>query len=227
MPSRYRLSLGALRGYPFSGFQMRATKTLSRQLLTRIGALAVHVDCNLVGDRNAGESLAGELAALTGLEYPGLAMFRQRLLQRLDAEAGLHRDRHAMAGHAPAEPVDGGHEINKAARHRDIGDVPSFNLRLAQTWFGRSAFNPPTDTDGSCGPARVSTCWGGDGSPRSRCLSSAPRHGGGPPGIPLAPICRATSKRPRTAVPDAIRRCGAPAPNPRPKPARVYSGRGP
>src|ERR1019366_8723990 len=203
-----------------------------------------HVDCNLVGDRNAVESLAGELAALTGLEYPGLAMFRQRLFQCLDAEAGLHRDRHAMAGHAPAEPVDGGHEINKAARHRDIGDVPPFNLRLAQTWFGRSAFNPRNrygwilwsgagfDVLGRRWIASIpmpSPMRFPDALPQ--CASPmrfiSPATWRRPPGSPLAPICRATSKRPRTAVPDAIRRGGAPAPNPRPKPARAYSGRSP
>ena len=38
------------------------------------------------------EVLAGELAALIGVEDVRLAMFGQRLLQRLDAKISIHRD---------------------------------------------------------------------------------------------------------------------------------------
>ena len=72
------------------------------------------------------------------IEDFGDAMAGQRLLDRLDAEVGLQRDRHAMAEHPPREPVDDSGEIDKAARHRDIGDVcrpylvGTFDLQPAQ-----------------------------------------------------------------------------------------------
>src|SRR5208283_5113116 len=80
------------------------------------GALAVHADGDAVLLKDAGERLAGELAALVAVENLGPAVFPDRLLERLDAEAGLHRDRHPMRKHAPGEPVDDGDEIDEAAR---------------------------------------------------------------------------------------------------------------
>src|SRR5271157_1540365 len=59
-------------------------------------ALAVHADGDPVLLEDAGERLAGELAALVAVENLGLAVFAEGLLERLDAEAGLHRDRHPM-----------------------------------------------------------------------------------------------------------------------------------
>ena len=52
------------------------------------------------------------------------AMLRQSLLQRLDAELGLHGDRYSMAENPAAEPIDHGDEINKALLH---GPAPSTN----------------------------------------------------------------------------------------------------
>src|SRR5664280_2479357 len=100
--------------------------------------LAIHADGDVVGDQNAREGFAGELAALVGVENVWRPLFRQGLLQRFNTEGRLHRDRHAMAEHAPAEPVDDGGEIDEAARHRDIGDVHrpdlvrTFDLQPAQ-----------------------------------------------------------------------------------------------
>lgn len=102
------------------------------------GALSVLADGDLVFDQHAGEGLAGELASLIAIEDLRLAVFGQGLIQRLDAEVGLQRDRHAVAEHPPRESVDNGNEIDKAARHRDIGDigcpylVGTFDLRPAQ-----------------------------------------------------------------------------------------------
>jgi len=50
-------------------------------------------------------------------------MFRQGLLQRLDAEPGFHGDRYAMAENPAAEPIDDGDEIDKAVRHRNVRNV--------------------------------------------------------------------------------------------------------
>src|ERR1700683_1309619 len=60
------------------------------------GAPAVHADGDPVREQDAGERLAGELTALVGVENFRFAMFADSLLQRLDAKAGLHRDRHTM-----------------------------------------------------------------------------------------------------------------------------------
>src|SRR5271170_1063617 len=87
------------------------------------GAPAVHADGDPVREQDAGERLAGELAALVGIENFRFAMFADGLLQRLDAKAGLHRDRHTMGEHTPGEPIDDRDQIDEAARHRDIGNI--------------------------------------------------------------------------------------------------------
>ena len=47
-----------------------------------------------LAQQHAGESHAGKLAALVGVENLWLAVARERFLQRLDAKVGVHRDRH-------------------------------------------------------------------------------------------------------------------------------------
>ena len=49
-------------------------------------SLAVHADGDLAIQQDARERLAGELAALIGVEYLGLAVFAEGLLQRLDGK---------------------------------------------------------------------------------------------------------------------------------------------
>ena len=51
------------------------------------GALAVHADGDPVLFEDAGKRLAGELTALVAIENLGLAVFADRLLERLNAEA--------------------------------------------------------------------------------------------------------------------------------------------
>ena len=62
--------------------------------------------------------LPWSLLKMSGLPLPG-----QGLLQRFDAEVGFHRDRHPMRENPPAEHVDDRHQVDEAARHRDVGDV--------------------------------------------------------------------------------------------------------
>src|ERR1035437_2029106 len=50
------------------------------------GGLAVHADRDFVFYQHASKSLAGELASLIRVEDLRLAVFRQSLLQRLDAK---------------------------------------------------------------------------------------------------------------------------------------------
>ena len=54
-------------------------------------ALAVHADHDLMGLQNAGEVLAGELAALVGVEDLGPTVSRERFLERFDTEVGAER----------------------------------------------------------------------------------------------------------------------------------------
>ena len=70
--------------FPFD----RPPKPLDKDIVTP-RAFAVHADSDAAFKKHAGELGAGELAALIRVEYFRLAMFRQGLLQRLDAEPGF------------------------------------------------------------------------------------------------------------------------------------------
>lgn len=60
-----------------------------------------------------------------------LAMLRQSVFQRLEAERSFHRNRHATRQRSARCPVEHGREINEAARYRNVRDVPT-----AEPWFG-------------------------------------------------------------------------------------------
>ena len=83
----------------------------------------VHRNLDACGFELAGEGGAGELRALIGVEYFRLAVSRQRLVERRDAKARVHRVRQPPRKNRAAGPVDDCHEIEKAVRHRDVGDV--------------------------------------------------------------------------------------------------------
>jgi hypothetical protein len=55
------------------------------------------------------------------------AVTDQGVLNRLDAETRLHRDRYPPGQNAPAEPVDDSGEVDEAARHRNVGEILSAN----------------------------------------------------------------------------------------------------
>src|SRR5450631_4621591 len=67
------------------------------------GALAVHAVGDPVFDQHAGECRAGELAALIGVADLRIAVASESVLERLDAERRLHRDRYAPRQHATTE----------------------------------------------------------------------------------------------------------------------------
>ena len=110
------------------GFQMdllifdRAPQPLDEDVVQEAAA-AVHRDRDPGRQQLAGERGAGELRALVGVEYARRAVTRQRLLQRLDAEPAVHRVRQPPGQHRAARPVDHRHQIQKAVRHRNVGDV--------------------------------------------------------------------------------------------------------
>ena len=86
-------------------------------------APAVHRDMDTGRPQAAGEGEAGELAALIGIEDLRLAVAGQRLLERLDAKAGVQGVRQTPGPHIPARPIQDRHQVKKAAPHRDVGDV--------------------------------------------------------------------------------------------------------
>ena len=59
-------------------------------------------------------------AALIGVDYFGLSVFRKGFFQRGDSIFGFKRDRHPMRQHATTCPVDHRSQIDKGARHRDV-----------------------------------------------------------------------------------------------------------
>ena len=73
---------------------------------------AVHADGDLLTQQYAGEGQRRELAALIRIENLRLAVARQGFLQRLDAEAGFHRDRYSPRQNLAAEPIDDGNQMD-------------------------------------------------------------------------------------------------------------------
>jgi hypothetical protein len=81
------------------------------------------VDGDVVVGEDGGKGRAGELRALVGVEDVRLAMTREGILQCLDAEGSLHRDRQPPGQNATGRLIEHDGEIDEAVRHRDIGDV--------------------------------------------------------------------------------------------------------
>ena len=113
----------------------------------------------LLGE-HAGEGCAGELRALVGVEDLRLAVTSQGILQRLDAERRLHRDRQPPRQNPAAEPIEHDGEVDEAARHRDVGDVHGPDLVRP---CDRHAAQQIADR--SCGRAPASSCADGDRAP--------------------------------------------------------------
>ena len=71
---------------------------------------------------------AGELAALVGVEDLRSAEAAERFFECRDAERGVHGVGQPPRQHRPARPVHDRHQIEEAARKRDIGDVRAPDL---------------------------------------------------------------------------------------------------
>ena len=81
--------------------------------VVHVAALPVHADHDAVPLQGAGEFVAGELAALIGVEDLGSAIPSQRLLERLDTELGAERAKKSFSTFSyfqladlPVEDVD-------------------------------------------------------------------------------------------------------------------------
>src|SRR6202140_3236712 len=78
-----------------------------------------------VGDSSTVEQRTLTPLIMVRVEYPRLAVSCQSLLQRFDAKPAVDGVRQPPSQNRPAGPIDDRHEIQKAGRHRVIGDVGS------------------------------------------------------------------------------------------------------
>src|SRR5208337_4562834 len=119
---------GARLGHVVVGVQVdllvleRAPEPLDEDVV-QTAALAVHADGDAALAQRRREGFRGELRALVGVEDLRLAEASERLLQRLDAEAGVERVGQAPRQHPARVPVHDRHQVREARLHRDVGDV--------------------------------------------------------------------------------------------------------
>ena len=78
--------------------------------------------------QGVGEIVAGELAALVGIEDLRPAVLGERFLECLDTELRAERVRQPPRQHGTAHPVHDHHQVEKAPGHRDVGDVRAPDL---------------------------------------------------------------------------------------------------
>src|SRR5712672_848024 len=128
-------------------------------------SFAIHADSDAVVGENAGKGRTGKLRALVGVDDFRPAMTRESILQCLNAEGRLHRDRQPPGQNTTCRPIEHDGEIDEAVRHRDVGDVhgpdlvwardlhaaqqirmdlvAGFRLRRARTAIERLYLHPP------------------------------------------------------------------------------------
>ena len=87
------------------------------------GPFAIHADGDAVAGKQTGERHARELRTLVGVEDFRPAMTSESILQCLDAEGRLHRDRQPPRQNTTCRPVQHHGEIDEAVRHRNVRDV--------------------------------------------------------------------------------------------------------
>jgi hypothetical protein len=84
---------------------------------------AVHADLNAALFECVRERLAGELAALVGIENHRRSIPGDRLVKRLQTELDVHRDRHAPGEDSAARPVHHRCELHEPPLHGDVADI--------------------------------------------------------------------------------------------------------
>ncbi len=84
---------------------------------------SIHADLDAVVRQESRELLAGELAALIGVEDGRGTMLSDRLLDRLQAEVGGQPGGHPPRQHPATGPVEHGEQIHEAPRHRNVGYI--------------------------------------------------------------------------------------------------------
>jgi len=100
----------------------RAPQPLDKDIVHEPAPI-IHRDVDAGLLQSPGEGKAGELAALVGVEDLRHAMPGQSLVERVRTEARVQRVRQPSGQHKAARPVHDRHQVEKAALHRDVGDV--------------------------------------------------------------------------------------------------------
>src|SRR5580704_18401448 len=96
--------------------------------VVNVAALAIHADGDRVALQGVGEIIAGELAALVGIEDLRPAVLGERFLECLDTELRAERVRQPPRQHGTAHPVHDHHQVEEALGHRDVGDIRAPDL---------------------------------------------------------------------------------------------------
>jgi hypothetical protein len=195
---RALLAQSAIRS-PFPRRRSRGARAPSRRPRRRATRQAGRDRVDAAGCQHAREGRAGELRALIRVDDLRLAVTCQRLLQRLDAERCVHRDRQTPRQDPPREPVEHDREIDEDLGHRNACDV----------------HRPDLIEPSQCAPDR-------DPEHRRHTASKAMRPGGRCACSTTAP--RSTSSFPRV-LPRARRR-GCSSSVPTPSRHRVQADRG-
>ena len=94
-------------------------------------AFAIHADADPMAFQYSGEGVAGVLAALVGVEDPGLPFGLQSFFQAFDAERGVQAVAELPADHITARPIDHSCQVDMAVSQRDVGDVRAPDLVAA------------------------------------------------------------------------------------------------
>ncbi len=99
---------------------------------------AVHADLDVVRRQHAGEGSPGKLAALVRIEDLRLAVAGQCVLQCLDAESRLHRDRQAPRQNLPCRPVEHLGMLADSRAARFVADAGGSPTKIVQAIMRRS-----------------------------------------------------------------------------------------
>ncbi len=91
-------------------------------------SLAVHADANVMIRQRRDKNFASKLDALICVENFRLAVAIHRLLQRIDAERFVHGVRQFLGQNQATVPINHSHQIQKSARHRNVGNVAAPHL---------------------------------------------------------------------------------------------------
>ena len=107
------------------GLVLERTPQALNEDVVQAPAPAVHGDGDPGLVEHGGELLAGELAALVGVEDLGTAMALQGLWKNIGAEAGIKGVGEPPGEHAAGGPVHHCHPVQKALLKGNIGSVHS------------------------------------------------------------------------------------------------------
>src|SRR5664279_4183912 len=89
---------------------------------------SIHADGHTFSFQYIGEHRAGELRALVAVEDFRRAVVAQGVLQAINTEYRFHAVADPPTEHAPRVPVDDRHQVGKATRQPDVGDIGAPDL---------------------------------------------------------------------------------------------------